>query len=249
MESEGIYSGYKYYETRYEDQILGQGNADTKEGSSTGDGWDYANEMVYPFGYGLSYTTFEQKLKSVDVAIGGEGTAVVDVTNTGDVAGSSAVELYVQAPYTEGGIEKAAVQLLDFGKTKVLEPGETETVTITFDPQYMASYDEDAVKENGTQGAWVLDAGDYYFAVGNGAHEALNNILAKKTGSTDNLIAINEDENITADNAIVWNLGEKNQETYSVGVENALQDADINNFIENTVEYTHVLTGARAGHL
>lgn len=238
VESEGIYSGYKYYETRYEDQILGQGNADTKEGSSTGDGWDYANEMVYPFGYGLSYTTFEQKLKSVDVAIGGEGTAVVDVTNTGDVAGSSAVELYVQAPYTEGGIEKAAVQLLDFGKTKVLEPGETETVTITFDPQYMASYDEDAVKENGTQGAWVLDAGDYYFAVGNGAHEALNNILAKKTGSTDNLIAINEDENITADNAIVWNLGEKNQETYSVGVENALQDADINNFIENTVEYT-----------
>ena len=81
------------------------------------------------------------------------------------------------------------------------------------------------------------------------AHEALNNILAKKTGSTDNLIAINEDENITADNAIVWNLGEKNQETYSVGVENALQDADINNFIENTVEYTTRSDWSKAGHL
>ncbi len=238
VQSEGIYSGYKYYETRYEDQILKQGNADAEEGASTGKSWDYANEMVYPFGYGLSYTTFEQKLKSVDVSVGGEGTAVAEVTNTGDTAGSCAVELYVQAPYTEGGIEKSAIQLLDFAKTGILEPGESETVTISFDPQYMASYDEDAVKENGTSGAWVLDEGDYYFTIGNGAHEALNNILAKKTGSTENLIQITSDEKISADNALVWNLAQKDQETYSVNVENALQDADLNHFIENAVEYT-----------
>lgn len=238
VESEGIYSGYKYYETRYEDYILGTGNAGAPEGASNGQVWSYAEEMSYPFGYGLSYTTFTQELKSVDVEIGGVGTAEVTVTNTGDTAGKSVVELYVQAPYTQGGIEKAAVQLLDFGKTQILEPGESETITIEFDPQYMASYDENAVKADGTQGAWVLESGDYYFAIGNGAHEALNNILAQKLGSADGLVTITPEETVNADNAIGWKLSETDMESYSVNVENALQDCDINNFIEGTVEYT-----------
>ena len=201
VESEGIYNGYKYYETRYEDEVLGQGNADTAEGATSGNAWDYAAEVSYPFGYGLSYTTFEQKLESVDVQVGGTATAKVNVTNTGDVAGKSVVQLYVQAPYTEGGLEKSAIQLIGYGKTAVLEPGASEEVTVEFDPLYMASYDEDAVKENGTQGAWSLESGDYYFA-------------------------------------IKWNLADTDIETYSVGVENQLQDMDINNLIENTVEYT-----------
>ena len=237
VESEGIYNGYKYYETRYEDSILGQGNAADAAGA-TGDAWNYADEVTYPFGYGLSYTTFEQKLNSVEMNLGGACTAKVTVTNTGDVAGKSVAQLYVQSPYKQGGLEKAAVQLVAFEKTDVLEPGASQELTIAIDPLYFASYDENAVKANGTQGAWVLEDGDYYFAIGNGAHEALNNILAKKTGATDNLVMTADTETIDAENAIVRNLAETDMETYSVGVENQLQDMDINKLIENTVEYT-----------
>ena len=102
----------------------------------------------------------------------------------------------------------------------------------------MASYDEDAVKADGTQGAWSLEAGDYYFAIGNGAHEALNNVLANKNGNEDGLVKIAETDEINADNAIKWNLADTDIETYSAGVENQLQDMDINNLIEDTVEYT-----------
>jgi beta-glucosidase len=154
------------------------------------------------------------------------------------VAGKSVVELYVQAPYKQGGLEKSAVQLVAFEKTALLEPGASEDVTVSFDPAYFASYDENAVKANGTQGAWVLEDGDYYFAIGNGAHEALNNILAKKIGSEDGLVKTADIEAINADNAIVWNLAATDIETYSKNVENQLQDMDINKLIENTVEYT-----------
>ena len=238
VESEGIYNGYKYYETRYEDCVLGKGNADTTEGSSTGEAWNYADEVSYPFGYGLSYTTFEQKLEKVEVQTGSVGKATVTVTNTGDTAGKDAVQLYVQAPYTEGGVEKSAIQLAGISKTQILEPGESETVEIEINPAYFASYDETAVKADGTAGAWVLDEGDYYFALGNGAHEALNNVLAKKTGSEEGLVSVNDDAVINADNVQIWNLAAKDMETYSANVQNALQDCDINKVIEDTVEYT-----------
>ncbi len=238
VESEGIYNGYKYYETRYEDQILGQGSADAKDGSSTGDAWNYADEVSYPFGYGLSYTTFEQTLDSVEVKTGEGGTAKVTVKNTGDVAGKSVAQLYVQTPYTEGGLEKASIQLIGFEKTDVLEPGDSQELTITFDPLYMASYDETAEKEDQTVGAWTLEAGDYYFAIGNGAHEALNNVLANKEVSEDDLIVTADTDIINKDNVAVWNLEKTDIETYSAGVENQLQDMDINHLIEDTVEYT-----------
>ena len=237
VESEGIYTGYKYYETRYEDLVLGQANADSASGA-IGDAWNWDDEVSYSFGYGLSYTTFEQKLNSVEVNVGGVGTAKATVKNTGDVAGKAVVQLYVQAPYKAGGVEKSAIQLIAFEKTGLLAPGASEEVTIEFDPAYFASYDENAVKANGTQGAWVLEDGDYYFAIGNGAHEALNNVLAKKTGSTDNLVMTAATEEINADNAILWNLGATDMETYSVNVENQLQDMDINKLIADTVEYT-----------
>ena len=236
VETEGIYVGYKYYETRYEDLVLGVNNADSQTGSTTGAAWDYAAEMVYPFGFGLSYTSFEQKLDNVSVTVGGEGTAAVTVTNTGDRAGKSTVQLYVQAPYTEDGLEKAAVNLIGFGKTGVLEPGASETVNVTFDPAYIASYDQNAVKADGTQGAWTLDAGTYYFSIGNGAHEALNNILALRQGSEEGLY-VNTYETVSADNAKTWEFGETDNQTYSANVQNALQDADINNFIPGAAEY------------
>lgn len=235
VETEGIYNGYKYYETRYEDQVLGQGNADNAAGSTTGNAWSYADEVSYPFGYGMSYTTFEQKLDAVDVSVDG-GTATVTVTNTGSTAGKSVAELFVQTPYT-GGIEKASIQLAGFAKTGEIAPGASETVTIKIDPALFASYDENAVKADGTQGAWVLEAGDYYFAIGNGAHEALNNVLALKTGSEDKLVKLN-DEGVNAANAYLWTLADTDIETYSVNVQNALQEMDINKVIPGTAEYT-----------
>ena len=188
---EGIYVGYKYYETRYEDAILGQGNATGTAGmfASTGDGWNYADEICYPFGYGLSYTTFTQTLDSVEYNEASDSfTATVTVTNTGGVAGKSVVQVYVQTPYTdydrEHGVEKAAIQLVGFGKTQELEPGASETVEITFQRYLFASYDTTA---HDGAGGYILDAGDYYFAIGDDAHDALNNVLAAKgaTGMYD----------------------------------------------------------------
>ena len=241
VETEGIYVGYKYYESRYEDVVLDRANAASEAGVFASDGkWDYASEVVYPFGYGLSYTTFDQELLSVDFKIGEDqlSTAVVKVTNSGKVAGKSVVQLYAQAPYTVGGLEKAAIQLVGFAKTGVLNPGESTEVTVTFDAKYVASYDQDTKKADGTMGAWVLDAGDYYFAVGNGAHEALNNVLSLKTGSTDKLVTILEGEEISAARAKKVTLANADVETYSKGVQNQLQDADIRNLLpERGVEF------------
>lgn len=237
VEAEGIYTGYKYYETRYADTVLGQGNADATVGSSTGKAWDYDDEVSYPFGYGLSYTTFEQTLKSVDVDLANRTvTAEVDVKNTGDVAGKDVVQLYTSVPYTdydvENKVEKSAVQLLDYEKTDMIEPGESQTVTITADAQDMASWDSSCENETGTTGNWILDNGTYYFTVGNGAYEAVNNVLA----------AQDQDVEGNKDNVQTWELGDFDSSSFAVTlngipVENQLQDADLNNWMEDTVTY------------
>ena len=180
--AEGIYVGYKYYETRYEDAVLGNGNADGSAGvfASDGNKWNYADEVIYPFGYGLSYTTFSHALDSVTYVPETDSFDIsVTVTNTGDVySGKDAVEVYVQTPYTDYDIrhkvEKSAVQLAAYAKTGVIEPGKSETVKLTFDRYLMASYDSENEK------GYILDDGTYYFAVGNDVHDALNNILAAK---------------------------------------------------------------------
>ena len=237
VEAEDIYAGYKYYETRYADTVLGQGNADATVGSSTGKAWNYDDEVSYPFGYGLSYTTFEQTLKSVDVDLANRTvTAEVDVKNTGDVAGKDVVQLYTSVPYTdydvENKVEKSAVQLLDYEKTDMIEPGESQTVTITADAQDMASWDSSCENEAGTTGNWILDNGTYYFTVGNGAHEAVNNVLA----------AQDQDVEGNKDNVQTWELGDFDSSSFAVTlngtpVENQLQDADLNNWMEDTVTY------------
>ncbi len=202
IECEGIYVGYKYYETRYFDSVMGQGNATSAAGATVGSSWSYADEVVYPFGYGLSYTTFSQEfvgtpsLKVEKDSKSGATTAYltckVKVTNTGDVAGKSVVEVFGQAPYTAGGIEKAAIQLVNFEKTGLLESGESETVEVKCDLQYIASWDSSYANSDGTKGTYVMEPGAYYFALGNGAHEAVNNVLAaqgvdasKLTGTGD----------------------------------------------------------------
>ena len=166
--AEGIYVGYRYYETRYEDAVLGQGNA--------GD-FDYDSEVVYPFGYGLSYTTFDWSNYQASWD-GTTCTVSVDVTNTGDVAGKDVVEVYAQSPYTDydraNGVEKSAVQLVNYGKTKLLEPGETQTVSVTFDQDMLKAYDANGAK------TYILDAGTYYVTAAHDSHDAVNNVLAAK---------------------------------------------------------------------
>ncbi len=237
VEAENIYIGYKYYETRYFDTVMGQGNADSAVGSSTDGGWSYDNEVTYPFGYGLSYTTFEQTLDNLNVDLENETvTANVTVKNTGSVAGKDVVQLYVSLPYTdydkEHGVEKAAIQLLDYGKTAELAPGASETVTITADMQNMASWDSTADNAAGTKGCYILDAGDYWFTIGNGAHEAVNNVLAAEGQSVDG----------TADKAKSWNLGSQDTTTFATtkngtAVENQLADMDVNYWLPGTATY------------
>ena len=179
---EGIYVGYKYYETRYEDTVLGQGGADaavgvTAEGAGS---WVYADEVQFPFGYGLSYTTFTQEL--VDASRDGDDFVfTVKVTNTGDREDKQVVQLYLQSPYTDydkaNGVEKASVQLAGFAKTSTLQPGESETLTITVAEEELKAYDATA---NNGEGSYILESGDYYFTAATDAHNAVNNILAAK---------------------------------------------------------------------
>lgn len=238
--AEGIYIGYKYYETRYEDVILGRGDAGSSVGSSTGDGWIYDEEVQYPFGYGMSYTDFS--LEIVDFKDNGpegeEFSVDVKVTNTGNVAGKRSVQLYIQAPYVDYGVEKSAVQLVNFGKTGVIEPGHSETITIKADKYLLASYDYQEAE------GYILDAGDYYFAVGDSVHDALNYILAEKevTGM----------KNVDGTNFIKgelkkvekWHLDEYDDTSFrhsrygeKVEVTNRLEEADLNYWLPDTVEY------------
>ncbi len=199
IEAEGIYVGYRYYETRYYDAVLGQGNASSPVGAYESEGnWSYADEVSYGFGYGLSYTTFTQEIVGDPVyeisknAETGQTDAFatfnVKVTNTGNVAGKSIVQIYAQAPYITGGVEKSAIALLNFGKTQTLEPGASETVQVKCDMQFLASYDNTYDNGDGTFGTYILDPGKYYYAVGNGAHDALNNIMALQGVASDQLV-------------------------------------------------------------
>lgn len=237
IEAEGIYTGYRYYETRYADLVMGQGKADSTVGAfdSTG-AWNYAEEVIYPFGYGLSYTTFEKTLDSLEVSTEDKTIkAAITVKNTGDVAGKTSVQLYGQAPYIEGGVEKSAVQLVDYGKTQILEPGESETIEITADLENLTSYDEKEAE------SYTLDGGDYYFTVADGSHQAINNMLAKQ-GYSD---ADGMDAEGDADNVQVWSYdpeGGVDAETFKITengteVSNHLQDADMNYWQDGTVTY------------
>ncbi len=162
---EGIYVGYRYYETAY---------AEAQNGNYAG--FDYDAAVIFPFGYGLSYTTFEKTLDSVK-AEGGSITAAVTVKNTGDIAGKDVVELYYTAPYTKGGIEKSAVVLGQFEKTGLLEPGASETVTLTWPVRAMASWDL-------KKAAYVLDAGDYIISLRSNSHDVIAEQTVKLSAET-----------------------------------------------------------------
>lgn len=231
VEAEGIYTGYRYYETRYADSLRAgdDRNALTAKAGTyvdydeenltfkpaTTDGqWIYSQEVSYPFGYGLSYTTFTQELESVTVSADHKtAVATVKVTNTGTTAGKSVVQLYAQLPYSEGDVEKSAIQLVDFEKTDLLEGGASETITLNIDMSNLASYDYEDAK------TFRMDAGTYYFAIGESSHDALNNILAKQgvSGTVD--AATGETVAISADvydsKVKTWELGADDITTFA----------------------------------
>ena len=200
--SEGIYIGYRYYETRYEDAVLGQGNA--------GD-YDYNANVAYPFGYGLSYTTFDwSNFKSSYDAATDSFNVSVDVKNTGSVAGKEVVQVYFQSPYTDydkqNKVEKAAVELCGFGKTEILEPGASETVTVNVPRSELAAYDANGAK------TYILDAGDYYLTAAHDSHAAITNVLAAKGYTVEHGMTAAG----TADMAWNYNVASLDKDTYSV---------------------------------
>lgn len=231
---EGIYVGYKYYETRYEDYVMGTGNAGE---------YVYGNDVAFPFGYGLSYTEFEYS--DVTVSYDAKTTTYtmnVTVTNTGSMAGKETVQAYVSSPYTQydidNKVEKASVSLVGFDKTQILQPGESETLSIEIDGDYVASYDAYGAK------TYILDAGDHYFTAATDAHDAANNVLAAK-GFTPETTDGRMDAAGNAALVSVWNNPQLDTTTYAVSdqgteITNRLDNSDpnLNEGVEEEVVFT-----------
>ncbi len=213
---EGIYIGYRYYETRYEDMVMGTGNA--------GD-YDYATTVAYPFGYGLSYSEFSYDNISMNED-GDNFVFTVDVSNKSNVEGKEAVQIYMQSPYTDydkaNGVEKASVELVGYQKVTVPASGST-TATIVVPKTELRAYDA-----NGS-GTYILDAGDYYFTSANGAHDALNNILASKGFTTDNGMT----KDGRSEMVCSYNVASQDNSIFATAItgktiENQLDHADLN---------------------
>ena len=236
MYEEGIYVGYRYYETRYEDTVLGRGNASSSAGAKlSSSGWDYDKEVQFPFGYGLSYADFTETLTNSSVDWDNKSAQfTVNVKNNSTTyAGKDVVELYAQAPYTEGGLEKSAIQLCGFAKTGEIAPGKDTTVTINVDLRDIATYD---YKVNKT---YVMENGDYYFAIGSDVHDALNNILAAKNLNANQSDRMdNKGDSSKAYKKTKSNFSadeyklSKNQTT----ITNQFDNADINSYVGGTSE-------------
>ncbi len=235
--NEGIYVGYRYFETRYEDAVLGNANASSAAGATKGDAWHYSDEVAFPFGFGLSYTTFAYSDLAVNETESGYALSV-KVTNTGAVAGKDAVQVYLQKPYTdydrENGEEKASVELVGFAKTESIPAGESVTVTIPVEKESFKSYDANGAK------TYLLEAGVYYLTAAADAHEATNNILAAK-GKT---AADGMDKDGDAALAYSIEIAETDTATYAVTasggvIENRFDHADWNKagLSDETVTY------------
>lgn len=230
---EGIYVGYKYTETRYEDVVMGTPNA--------GD-FNYNSIVGYPFGFGLSYTSFSFSDMQVEKTGEGQQTSYdvsVKVTNTGAVAGKKTVQVYAQKPYTEydkqNSIEKAAVELAGYGKTAILQPGESEVVKVNVPEYFLTSYDA-----TGT-GVYILDEGHYYLTVADDSHAAANNILAAKGMTTENGMTAAGDASLTYGMDYTFDA-ETYATSYGTGseVKSLFADADVNRYEgsgDNSVVY------------
>lgn len=235
FQAEGIYIGYRYYETRYADCVMGRGNADDRVGAIRGaESWRYADEVQYTFGYGLSYTTFAQTLDSVTV---GEDEITVEVTvrNTGAMAGKSVVQVYAQTPYgdyeIENRVEKSAIALAGFGKTGLLAPGAEETITVTIDKYLLASYDYVRAK------GYILSGGDYYIAIGDDAHDALNNVLCAQGYTVSDGMTASGDAEKAYRFRQEFDAGKYAASETGAAVTNQFADCDLNYWVEDSGVY------------
>lgn len=228
VRQEGIYVGYRYYETRYEDCVLSQGNAKGVKGVYAGkNNWNYSDEVCYPFGYGLSYTTFDY-LKTEITEKNGDYIINVEVKNTGGVSGKEVVQVYLQKPYTQydkdNKIEKSAIELVGFEKTEEIEPNGTAKVSITVPKKAFRTYDSYNAK------TYILEKGDYYLSIGKNAHDALNNVLSLKGKSKSDGMDYDGDNKfakhikINADDKKAFSVSE----TTGNKITNAFDNADIN---------------------
>ncbi len=228
--AEGIYVGYRYYETRYYDAVT---DAASKATSTAGafasaGGWKYAEEVQYPFGYGLSYSEFEysdfemtEKADGFDVS--------VKVTNKSDTKDKAVVQIYMQSPFTgndkDHGVEKSAIELVGFGKTKEIGKNGSDTVTVNVPKELMRAWDSEA---NNGKGGYIVDAGQYYFAFGTDAHDALNNILSKQGKSASDGMTGNGNAAFVG----TYTQNALDSTTYNVGadgkqIENRFGDIDL----------------------
>ena len=232
---EGIYVGYRYYETRYEDYVMGTGSAGA---------YDYAATVAYPFGHGLSYTDFAYRDFKVAYQPENDRFEVqVTVTNTGNsFSGKETVQIYVQSPYTaydkQHGVEKASVVLCGFGKTRLLAPGEAETLTIYVDRADLTSYDTYGER------TYILDPGNYYFVAATDAHAAVNSILAAKGYTPENTDGRMDGEG-NVDMVFTWRESQFDATTYSISdtgavITNQLESADLNIYAGSPAQITYL---------
>lgn len=238
VEAEGIYVGYKYYETRYYDSIVNESSKATATiGSTTGEAWNYANEVLYTFGHGLSYVPYSQEITTIqtDVSEYGNVVATVKVTNEGEEDALLLAQLYVQRPYTEydveNKIEKSAVDFLNSKKVYV-EAGKSAEVKISVPTKYLASWDSLGA------GTYVLEGGDYYFTAAAGAHEAVNNILSEQGHTTDGTTA-------GSGTAFVWNLANRDTTTFARSTKSGIEGGvEVKNVADDGVDINYWLPGA-----
>ena len=241
---EGIYNGYRYTETRYEDKITKRENVGE---------FDYNAAVAYPFGYGLSYTSFSYSdFKATYDAKTDEYEVTLKVKNTGKIEGKETVQVYLQKPYTaydeRNGIEKSSVELAGFAKTSLLKPNGEENVTIKVDKEFFAAYDANGAK------TYILDAGDYYLTAAKNAHDAVNNILAAKGKTTADGMDEKGEASLVKKFELSFGIDEIDAKTYSVtddpvksgykseptNITNKFDEADINRYSqkgENSVKY------------
>lgn len=219
---EGIYVGYRYYETRYADQVTSRANVGT---------YDYTTTVKYPFGYGLSYTSFAWSDFSFSATSDGNYEASVSVTNTGTVAGKDVVEIYLQSPYTDydvtNGVEKSAIELVGFAKTSAIAAGKKEEVKVSVAKEVMKAYDAHGA------GTYILDAGDYYFSAGHNAHDALNNVLTAQGYQTSQGLTSAGDASLVAKESVA----SIDKTTYAKSavnpdytISNQFQDVDVKSY-------------------
>lgn len=224
---EGIYVGYKYYETRYEDTVLSLGNATDMKGSTTGSAWNYDAEVAFPFGHGLSYTGFEYSDFTVTKNSEGDYNVSVTVKNSGNYAGKDAVQIYLQKPYTQydidNGLEKSAVELVAYAKTPIIEPDKSIQVKLTVSKHEFKTYDNEIKK------TFILEGGKYYLTAAYDAHAAINNILDAKIGGNRGNGSLAKELEISED----LKTFSKSQYDKSVAITNRLDDVDMNKYSGN----------------